>query len=206
MLKVVATTISVILAASRSSRGEEAILVERAKAGDDRAFEQLIQRHKDSVLNLATRVVCDPDAAEDVFQEAVVAAYRQLPRFRGECRFSTWLYRITLNEARGYLRKERRRSAALAKLDECKPEEEGAPHDIHRGALPSGRVEGAEEILGLLEGLPEKERSAIALFYLEDLSVQEVARAMGATKGTVKSWLSRGRGRLRLMALERGLI
>ncbi len=184
-----------------SAATSEAALVARARSGDHQAFEALVRQHKDGVLNLARRIVAEAEAAQDVAQEAFIKAYQQLPRFRGEATFRTWIYRITVNEARTYLRTERRRQARWEKqrdLQAARP-----PFD-EVVTSPAGLDEGP--VMALLQELPEKQRVALALFYLQELSVDEIARAAGAPTGTVKAWLSRGRERLRQLAQERGLV
>jgi len=181
---------------NRATSDEDAPLVARARHGDHRAFEELVRRHKDSVLNLARFIVADDDAAEDVAQESFIKAYQHLHRFRGGARFSTWLCRITVNQARAHLRSERRRLARWEKqLDLEETRTEAAQPKEERGPL-----------LALLQQLPEKQRAALALFYLHELSLAEIAHAMKAPAGTVKSWLSRGRERLRAMAQQEGLL
>jgi RNA polymerase sigma-70 factor (ECF subfamily) len=174
----------------------DAALVARARGGDHRAFEDLVRRHKDGVLNLARRMVADADAAEDVTQEALIKAYRQLHRFRGNAAFSTWLYRIAVNEARGYLRSQGRRQARWEKQRDMEASETPPPEP--------GEQQGP--LVALLQELPEKQRAALALFYLEELSLAQIADAVGAPVGTVKAWLSRGRDRLRRLAKERGVL
>ena len=174
----------------------EADLVARARQGDPRAFEALVSRHMRGVLNLAYRIVSDRDAAEDVAQESLINAYRQLPRFRGDAGFATWLYRITVNEARMHLRSAKRRQARTEKLGLWE-----SP-----GAETTEIAEEGGPLTELLQELPEKQRVALALFYLQELSLQEIADAAGAPTGTVKAWLSRGRTRLRELAEERKLL
>lgn len=175
----------------------EAGLADRAKRGDTSAFEALLRQHRTSVLNLARRIVGDPDAAQDVAQETFISAWRQLPRFRGGAAFSTWLYRITVNAARGYLRSHSRR---LARDDRYA--------GLTGAAAPTSDAEAASggPVIGLLMQLPEKQRVALALFSIQDLSLEEIAGAAGAPVGTVKAWLSRGRARLRELAEEGGLL
>ena len=172
----------------------EAALVERAQRGDHTAFEALVRTYQNRVLNLARRIVADADAAQDVAQEAFIKAYRHLPRFHGKAKFATWLYRITVNEARGYLRAQKRRQSRWAKHQAL-------------AIQPTAKAgERAEPLVALLQELPHKQRVALALFYLQELSVAEIAEAAGAPIGTVKAWLSRGRERLRELARERGLM
>ena len=175
----------------------EAATIERAKKGDHQAFEALVRQYKDSVLNLARRMVGDVDAAEDVAQEAFIRAYQHLRRFRSDAKFSTWLYRIAVNEARARLRRRRSQQA----------------HHWEKQAYPDRFQPPPEEptdapgvLLSLLQELPEKQRATLALFYLQELSLVETSKALGAPVGTVKAWLSRGRERLRRLAKERGLL
>ncbi len=174
----------------------EMALVARARTGDHHAFEVLVRQYRDRVLNVAWRIVSDADGAQDVVQETFIKAYQQLPRFRGKSKFSTWLYRIAVNEARGYLRARRRRQARW--------EKQGALEAAQPVSAEAG--EQAGPIVGLLQELPEKQRIALALFYLQELSVAEIAQAMRAPTGTIKAWLSRGRKRLRELAQERELL
>ena len=174
----------------------EMALVAQARTGDQHAFEVLVRQYRNRVLNVAWRIVSDADAAQDVAQETFIKAYQQLPRFRGKSKFGTWLYRIAVNEARGHLRARRRRQARWEKqgmLEAAQP-------------VSTESAEQAGPIVGLLQELPEKQRIALALFYLQELSVAEIAQAVRAPTGTVKAWLSRGRQRLRELAQERGLL
>ena len=180
----------------RAITTSEMALVARAKTGDHNAFEILVREYRDRVLNVAWRIVSDADAAQDVAQETFIKAYQQLPRFRGKSKFGTWLYRIAVNEARAHLRAQHRRQARWEKqgaLEAAQP----VPPEVGEQAGP---------IVALLQELPEKQRIALALFYLQELSVAEIAQAVRAPTGTVKAWLSRGRQRLRELAQERGLL
>ncbi len=174
----------------------EMALVALARQGDHHAFEVLVRQYRDRVLNVVWRIVSDADAAQDVVQETFIKAYQQLPRFRGKSTFGTWLYRIAVNEARGYLRARRRRQARW--------EKQGALEATQPVSAEAG--EQAGPIVALLQELPEKQRIALALFYLQELSVAEIAQAVRAPTGTVKVWLSRGRQRLRELAQERGFL
>jgi RNA polymerase sigma-70 factor (ECF subfamily) len=179
------------------SSSPDGALVSRARGGDDRAFEVLVRRHKDSVLNLARSIVSDDDAAQDVTQDTFIKAYQQLHRFRAEAAFSTWLYRIVVNEAKMHLRSRRRRQARWERQRDAHVAE----------AASAGRsAAGPEAITALMRELPEHQRVALALFYLKELSVEEIARTVGSPVGTVKARLSRGRERLRTLAKERGLV
>lgn len=183
---------------SEPTAGEREVwLLDRARRGDANAFEALLRTHRGGVLNLAWRIVGDPDAAQDVAQEALISAWRQLPRFRGGASFATWLYRITVNAARAHLRSHSRR---LARDDRY--------GGLTGSAAPTRDPEpnAAGPVTALLLQLPEKQRVALALFYLQELSLEEIARVAGVPRGTVKAWLSRGRARLRELAEDGGLL
>jgi RNA polymerase sigma-70 factor (ECF subfamily) len=182
--------------AAKPAASTEAALVARAQRGDHQAFEALVRQHQNSVVNVARRIVGDSEAAQDVAQEAFIKAYRQLHRFRGDAAFATWLYSITVNEARAHLRSQKRRQARWEKERDLAAAETQVRTPDHQ----------AEPLLALMQELPEKQRAALALFYLEELSLNEIAQASGAPTGTVKAWLSRGRERLRQLAVERGLL
>lgn len=175
----------------------DAAEVARARQGDMHAFEALVRRYQDTVLNLARRIVNDTDVAHDVMQEAFLTALQQLPRFRGTAKFSTWLYTITVNAARMHLRAERRRHARWEQ--QCRDNEPGIVSDAFT-QIDEGPV------MTLLRELPEKQRIALALFYLQELSVAEIAAIMHAPTGTVKAWLARGRTALRALAEARGAL
>ena len=176
---------------------DEARLVAAAKGGDPQAFEVLVRRHKDRVLNLAYRIVGDADEANDVTQETLISAFQLLPSFRGRSAFATWLYRITVNAARQHLRSRGRREVRWEKwgVIEAASQVEQTEAGSQQGPL-----------VGLLQELPEKHRVAMALFYLEELSLQEIAGVLRAPVGSVKVWLLRGREKLRCLAEERGVL
>lgn len=148
------------------------------------------------MFTVAYRIVGEREAAEDVAQEALLRACRQIGRFRAEAAFTTWLYRITVNAAREHLRSERRRQARW----ERQAVREAASASVDDPDSREGPL-GA-----LLRELPEKPRVALALFYVEELSLQQIAQAAGAPVGTVKAWLSRGREQLRRLAEEKGIL
>ena len=175
-------------AAPPATTPEERSLVERARGGDAEAFRELVERYQDRVYALARRMVGDREEAEEVAQDAFLRAWRALPRFRGEARFSTWLYRITHRracDAAASLRSRGRRERDL--------ETAGAIADPAPAAGPSG----GEALERLVASLPEAQRAAITLFYYQDRSLGEVARILDLPEGTVKTHLHRARAALR---------
>lgn len=169
--------------------GEEDLLA-RARMGDREAFGDLVGRYQDTVYTLALRLV-GPDLAADVAQEALLRAWRALPRFRGEASFGTWLHRITVNTA-WTLRKRARRHAA-----------EPLETDVEdRGLLPERAGELAETRAGLrraLAALTPGQRAVVVLRDVYGWSNAETARELGITEITAKVRLHRARLRLRTL-------
>lgn len=191
----------------------EESLVGRARAGDGDAFRALVEMYQDRVFGLAVRLLGSREEAEEAAQDAFVRAWRALPRFRGESRFSTWLFRIALRriyDAAAALRARRRREAiggpggADAAADAMGATGDGASGgSTPDGArVPSRPPDGIGELERrrlerLVAALPEAQREAITLYYYEDRSVEEVARTLGVPEGTVKTHLFRARAALR---------
>ena len=168
-------------------RESDAELVARARQGDEAAFEQLVRRHQRYVFNLAYRVLGDYAEAEDMTQEAFVRAWRGLPGFRGQARFTTWLYRIVHNLCLNRLPGLRRELLQVELLEEVLSS--SAP------SLPE-LFEARERTAFLhteLDRLPEKYRLVLTLRYLQGLSYAEIAAALDVPMGTVKTHLHRAR-------------
>lgn len=171
---------------------EDAELVELARDGDVRAFEELVARYQGIAYRVAWLVARQAGEAEDAVQEAFVKAYYALPRFHPGAPFRPWLLRIVANEARNRVRSSRRREGLVLRAAATDP----------GGAAPSPEVaalerEDAEALMRALERLRESDRLVIAYRYLFELSETEMADALGVRPGTVKSRLSRALGRLR---------
>jgi RNA polymerase sigma-70 factor (ECF subfamily) len=160
---------------------------ERVKATVTDA-DRLVDEHYVEVYRLAVRLLRDREAAIDLTQDVFYRAVRALPRFRGESSPRTWLYRITLNEAR------RRRARPSTVGLESAAERADPTAVTAESAL--ARLDAAR-LHALIAALPVREREAIVLHYLQGLAVAETAAALGAPENTVKTWLFRGRIRLR---------
>jgi RNA polymerase sigma-70 factor (ECF subfamily) len=183
---------------------ETTALVRRAQAGELNAFNLLVLRHQDAAYSLALRFVGVPQTAEDITQEAFIRAYRSIGRFEGD-RFRSWLLSIVANAARDELRRRRRRPQHS--LDAAREDPDRLDIDPpDRGPSPEStalRGELRGELEDALRELPEDWRLVVILSDVHGLSYEEVAQATGVPVGTVKSRLSRARGRLR--DLLRGL-
>jgi len=181
-----------------SPAADERALVRRSAEGDAAAFRVLVDLHRDRAYGLAFRLLRSEPDAEEVAQDAFVRAWRAIGEFRGDASFSTWLYRIVWRRAldrAAILKTRREREVAL------EPEEEGL-----RVAPTTGARVGAdpERFERMIASLSEAQRAVVTLFYSEDLSVEEVGRALEMPEGTVKTHLSRARAVLRRRFAEAG--
>lgn len=172
---------------------DERNLIESAKNGDTRAFEQLVRTHQGIALRVAYLVVRNQSEAEDVTQDAFVKAYRSLARFQLESPFRPWLLRIVRNEALNRVRSTKRRERLALQVTRD-------PVSGDAASSPEAEVVWQEErghLLGLIEDLPERYRSVLHCRYLLDLSEEETSETLGLPIGTVKSRNSRALQRLR---------
>lgn len=172
---------------------DERNLIESAKNGDTRAFEQLVRTHQGIALRVAYLVVRNPSEAEDVTQDAFVKAYRSLDRFQLGSPFRPWLLRIVRNEALNRVRSTKRRERLALEVISDPVSGDAAPS-------PETEVMRQEErghLLGVIEGLPERYRGVLYCRYLLDLSEEETSAILGLPVGTVKSRSSRALQRLR---------
>jgi RNA polymerase sigma-70 factor (ECF subfamily) len=180
-------------------------LVRNAQGGDVESFNRLVLAHQDQVYSLALRFMGQRAAAEDAAQEAFLRAYRAIRTFRGE-HFRAWLLSITANACRDELRRQRRRPTRS--LDDRGTDEDGPALDpADPGLTPEGATLNAELRVALeraLLQLPEEWRLVVVLADVHGLSYEEVSQAAGLPLGTVKSRLSRARGRLRDILLATG--
>lgn len=172
-------------------REEEDGWVRAARRGDHDAFRLLVERYGDRAYETALRIVGRREEAEEAAQDAFLRAWRALPGFREEARFSTWLYRIVtrraLDAARSSRKRAERESAVEPEVIEARPAPGGT-------ALPEASLRRLRFALGTLEPTP---RAVVTLFYLRDLPVREVAKILDLPEGTVKTHLHRSRAELR---------
>ncbi|MCC6548201.1 sigma-70 family RNA polymerase sigma factor [Candidatus Sumerlaeota bacterium] len=186
---------------------QERTLIQQARGGDAAAMDALLGAHQDRVFRTALGLLGgDQEAAFEVAQEVLVSVFRHLDQFRGDSRFTTWLYRMTVNFAKNRSVAEGRRSARFVSLDNSAQEDDEAPRREHAAARPSPREEAAGgEMMGMmmarLDELAEEFRSVLILRYMEDRSYEEISEILGVPLGTIKSRINRGRSELRrLMA------
>jgi RNA polymerase sigma-70 factor (ECF subfamily) len=171
----------------------ESELVERARHGDEDAYEELVRAHQGIAFRTAYLVAGNAGDAEEAAQEAFVKAYRALGRFRRGSPFRPWLLRIVANEARNRRRSAGRR-AALS-LRAASEESSGGAAPSPEGVLVAG--EERERLLAAVNELREEERLVIACRFFLELSEEETAQALDLRVGTVKSRTSRALEHLR---------
>ena len=177
-------------------------LARRAAGGDEDAFAQLVGLHEKKVYGLALRMCGNPENAADAAQEAFLAAWKGLPRFRGEAGFSTWLYRLTSNAAIDHLRRVKRQRGEVS-LDGGGPGLDA----VDNAPSPQAQAEETELREAVAEGLSmlsEDHRQALLLRELRGLSYEEIASELRVDLGTVKSRISRARGSLRKILVKNG--
>jgi len=192
--------------ASRPAKAaDDRELVRWAQAEDKEAFEELIRRHQHRVFAVAGGILRRREDVEDIAQQVFIKAYFSLKRFDQRAAFSTWLYKITVNECWDLLRKKKVRPLVYeADLSEeqarriITSEEEGAGPDI------SERLEARQRVERLLEGLDERDRLMLILKEVEGFSIEEIGKVLDLNANTVKVRLFRARRRVVSQAKKRG--
>ena len=184
---------------------QERALVEGLRAGDEAAYEALIQRYEQAVFSIVSRVMDDAEDAADVTQEVFLKIFRKIDSFRGESTLKTWIYRIAVNEAhnqRRWFGRHRRQEVTLE------------PEDGHKGIcdLVADRGPGPYEVArdhethqlieNALKRISVQYRAALVLREVEGLRYEEIAEILEVSLGTVKSRILRGREALRKVLCE----
>ena len=175
-------------------------LVERAKRGDNKAFEMLVVKYQRRIERLIARMVRDVDLVQDIAQETFIRAYRAMPQFRGESAFYTWLYRIAVNTAKKALGELKRdllvTESARAGTNDDDDETSRVERALTDGETPEGLLaskEIAQAVNAAMEALSPDLRQAITLREIEGLSYEEIAELMNCPIGTVRSRIFRAR-------------
>lgn len=171
----------------------DAALVERANAGDQRAYELLVIKYQRRIERLIGRMVRDTDLIQDIAQETFLRAWRALHQFRGEAQFYTWLYRIAVNTAKKALMEKKRdplvtEAALLGRDDDdetSRPETELTTEATPESELAAREIAAA--VHAAMEALPDDLREAVTLREIEGMSYEEIAEAMDCPIGTVRS-------------------
>jgi RNA polymerase sigma factor (sigma-70 family) len=174
-------------------------LIVQLQQGDEPAFKKLVDEYEDMVYNTALSMVQNEDDADDITQEVFIQVYKSVSSFKGESKFSTWLYRITLGKALDHEKRKKRKKRfgfmqGLFSADEA--EQVHAVEFNHPG-VQLEKKEKAAELFNALNKLPDNQRIAFTLHKLEGQSYQEVAEIMNTTLYAVESLMGRAKTNLK---------
>ncbi|MBL7136396.1 MAG: sigma-70 family RNA polymerase sigma factor [Candidatus Marinimicrobia bacterium] len=171
-------------------------LIRRFQAGDEAAFEEIVYRYSDRLMNFAYRFVLNREESEDIVQDTFLKVYQNRHAYREIAKFSTWIYTITGNLAKTVLRKRRNRK--LFFFSRLGPEDKDMDFPS-KDRKPENKIEGQFDeriIQRAIKKLPEHFRTAIILRDIQELSYEEISNIINAPLGTVKSRINRARLRL----------
>ena len=171
--------------------------IERFKNGDLEGFEMLVKKYQDRVINIAYPLWGNACDAEDIAQEVFLKIYHRLNGFKAEAKFSSWLYRVTVNSTYDFLRKRRHKTASLEDIDSSEiVDKKIAPQDIL----------ACELIKDVLNKIPFEFRSALILKEIEGLYYEEIAQGLKIPTGTVEARIFRARQMLKNILLRKGVL
>ena len=163
--------------------------VERVLKGDTQYFSYFVEKYKDIVFSIAMKVLRNREDAEEMAQESFIKAFKSLHTFKGEAKFSTWLYRITYNNCISEVRKKK---IKFVSADDVQISDE--PEEMNLDGIPAENR--AKYVKAALEKLPEDEYMLILLYYFDDKSVEEIGEITKMTESNVKVKLFRARKKL----------
>lgn len=190
------------------TREQEAEIIRRVQSGDTEAYEALVTEYQKNVYNLALRMTGNPEDAADMSQEAFIKAYSSLALFRGDSKFSVWLYRIVSNVCLDHLRRQSRRQTLSLSVED----DEGDEAQIDIPDLSQSPEELLERQLTReavrrgLDSLPPAQRQILLLREIQGLSYEEISAALDIDEGTVKSRIFRARKKLCAFLISEGNI
>ena len=190
------------------TREQEATIIKQVLEGDVNAFEGLVKEYEKNVYNLARRMTGDPEDAADMAQDAFIKAYSSLSSFRGDSKFSVWLFRIVSNLCLDFLRSRKRRPTVSLSVENDEGEdmefeiadESQSPETLLEQKLTREAVRRG------LDSLPPEQRQILLLREIQGLSYEEIAQVLALESGTVKSRIFRARKRLSAFLLRDGNI
>jgi RNA polymerase sigma-70 factor (ECF subfamily) len=176
------------------NQAEDAILAERLARGDRAAFREFVDNHKRPIYSLAYRMTGNHADAEDVSQEVFVRIIRSIATFDHGAKFSSWIYRITVNASIDYLRRRRLAPSAFKEVRIDDPAQEAARTEVVSGRNPAREAESrllGAKIECALRSVSERERAAFILRHYHELDLKDIAETMDVSMGAVKSYLFR---------------
>ena len=176
----------------------ETELIEKLKHGDETAFKAIVEQWQDMVYNTILGIVQNETEAEDLAQDVFIKVFEKISTFKGDSKFSTWLYRIATTTALDHLRskKRKKRSGFLQALSGSSDEKEQIP-DFHHPGVSLDNKERATVLFKAIEALPDSQKAAYTLHKLEGLSYRDVSEVLNTTVSAVESLMSRANQNLR---------
>ena len=179
---------------------EERELIRRAQGGDVAAFEQLINEHQKRIFSIAYRVAGNPDDAADMAQEVLVKIFKNINKFKGDSKFSTWIYRVATNTCLDELKRLKRHKAYS--LDQELETEDGAVSVDVEDTAPTPEQSAERKAIrsavnSAIAKLGEEHKKVIILRDIQGFSYEEIAKMLNCSDGTVKSRISRARAKLK---------
>ena len=195
-------------APTSSARVDDTILIRRSQQGDTTAFDELVRNYDRSVLRLAMNLTGSPEDAQDIYQETFLRAYRNIGRFRFECSFYTWIYRIATNLCLDHLRKKQVRKEDAPVATDASGEEYSVLDQVPDGRVGSNpekdlmRRQLGDRINYALEKLTPRERMVFELKHYHGLKLRTVGEILHTTEETAKNTLFRATHKLRLRLAE----
>lgn len=175
---------------------EDKQLVRLAQEGSPEAYEELVTRYQSKVYSMALSFTRNREAADDLAQEVFLKAYLALPKFHGKSEFGTWLYRISINHIRDYLRKKGR--AKEVSLDDVAEVAFSDREQAERAEMEKETEARRTLVQKFVQGLPEKYRIILTLRDIQGLPYEDISRVLQLSPGTVDSRLHRARRMLRV--------
>jgi RNA polymerase sigma factor (sigma-70 family) len=174
-------------------------LVEQLQQGDETAFKKLVDDYQVMVYNTALGIVQNAEDADDITQEVFIQVFRSVSSFKGDSKFSTWLYRITLHRALDHVKKKKRKKRVgfVFGLFGKDGDEQLHPVEFNHPGIQAEKKERADELFKALRQIPDKQRIAFTLHKLEGQTYQEVAEIMNTTLYAVESLMGRAKTNLK---------
>lgn len=177
----------------------ESVLIEQLKKGDETAFKTIVEQWQNMVYNTILGIVQNEADAEDLTQDVFIKVFENISSFKGESKFSTWLYRIATTKALDFLRskKRKKRFGFIKSLIAPGQEEESGLADFHHPGIKMDNKERATALFKAISKLPENQKAAFTLHKLEGLSYQEISEVLHSSVSAVESLMSRAKANLR---------
>lgn len=175
---------------TNDDREEDFELIRRFISGEQTTFKILLIKHKDKVRNLVYLTLGDVDYVDDISQDVFISVYHKLHEFRFESKFTTWLYRITINKCKDYLRKKKVRSIFVSIEDN--------EHNLGEKSF-SENIDIPNLVRSAIEKLPEKLKVPLVMRDIDGFSYKEIADELGTEVGTIKSRIFRARETLKII-------